>query len=103
MATITISEDLAARIHALRPVVEAVIESEIENDDLVELLLDRALAAMLADILGPVDAPTLVASFQQLAALHPSEVYTFVAQVLQAVPIDPSAARERIGFRLPER
>jgi hypothetical protein len=58
---------------------------------------------MLADIVGSADAATLVASLQQLAALHPAEVYTFVAEKLQEGSIDVSAARQQIGFRIPER
>ena len=102
MATIDISEDLLARLHALRPLVEAVIESEISDDDLLELVLNQGLDGMLADIIGPQDAAILVVSFQQLAALHPAEVYAFVAQKLHEGTIDPEAARQQIGFRIPE-
>lgn len=98
--TITIPEELEARIRAFRPVVETVLEEPIADDDYIALLLDRALPLMLAELV-PHEVPVVVQSLQGLAARHPAEVYGYVADVLRggAAAIDREALRRRIGFQ----
>ncbi|MGA8016503.1 MAG: hypothetical protein WCB85_11350 [Candidatus Dormiibacterota bacterium] len=96
---ITIPEELEARIRAFRRVVETVLEEPIGEDDYIALLLDRALPLMLAELV-PHEVPVLLQSLQGLAARHPLEVYSYVAEVLSsgAESIDREALRRRVGF-----
>jgi hypothetical protein len=97
---IAIPEELHERIRAFRPVVEAVLEEPISDEEYVALLLDRALPLMLAELV-PHEVPVLLQSLQGLAARHPAEVYGYVADVLRggAAAIDREALRWRIGFQ----
>ncbi len=104
MANIAVSGELSARLEAFKPVVEAIIEEEMTVEDYVALLLDRALDSMLTDLVGSLDQAILVRSFQQLAAKHPSEVYSFVVDTLNTGEnaIDRDRIRRQIGFEPPE-
>jgi acyl CoA:acetate/3-ketoacid CoA transferase beta subunit len=97
---IAIPGELHARIRAFRPVVEAVLEETISDEDYIALLLDRALPLMLAEVV-PHEVPVLLQSLQGLAARHPAEVYGYVADVLKggAATIDWEAQGRRIGFQ----
>jgi hypothetical protein len=102
--TMTLPEELEMRIREFRPVVEAVLEEPIADDDYVALLLDRALTLMLAELV-PHELPVLLQSLQGLAARHPAEVYGYVTNVLRegAAQGDREELRRRTGFRPPER
>jgi hypothetical protein len=81
MPEVTISEDMYDRIMAFKQVVEVVLEEPTDLNTCVELLLNRALECMLADILDGVDRETLLKSFQQLASQHPTAIYQYVAEI----------------------
>jgi hypothetical protein len=103
MAHIAVSDEVNTRLEAFKPVVEAIIQEPMSIEDYVALLLDRALDSMLNDLLGSLDPSVLVQSFQQLAAKHPSEVYSFVVGTLNAgATIDRDRLRRQIGFQPPE-
>jgi hypothetical protein len=104
MAQVEISDKLRERIAAFKPVIEAVLEEEVNFDYCAEIVLERGLETMLSDLLGMVEPAVLLASFQQLAAQHPEEVYGFVAATLQsgAAAVEREHARQKFGFAVPE-
>ena len=83
MPTIRVSKPLAAKIKAIQPLVEAVMEKKMEFNGLVELILQQGIDTMLASIMGSVDAETFLKSFQQLGEREPSVVYGYVANMLR--------------------
>lgn len=103
MPQITFDDELYAKVLAFKPAVEAVLEKETGLDDCAALILGQGIDSMLADILGSVDQPTLLRSFQQLAARHPEAVYGFVTETLRggAAGQHREEMRRRFGFRPP--
>jgi len=96
---VTVTDDLHKRLAAFKPIVEAVLEEEFDLDSCTEVVLERGLTIMLSDLLGAVEPPVLLASFEQLAAQHPDEVYGFVAETLRTGDaIQREQAKERLGF-----
>jgi len=84
-------------------VIEAVISQELGLEEYIALIVGRGIDGVLADILGGVDQPTLLASFQQLDAEHPAEVYKYMAETLrrgEAVN-ERQALRRKLGFQPP--
>ena len=104
MPEVTISEDMHTRITAFKQVVEAVLEEPTDLNTCVELLLNRALECMLADILGGADRETLLKSFQQLASQYPAAVYHYVAEIWKSggEAIKRNEAKRRMGFIPPK-
>ena len=100
MPKVTISEDMYNRIIAFKQVVEAVLEEPTDLNTCLELLLNRALECMLADILDGVDRDALLKSFQQLASRHPTAVYQYVAEIWKSggEAIKRDKAKRRMGF-----
>lgn len=76
MPYITVSEGIHAAVTEFKQVVEAVIGEEIRLDYCVELILNEGTNSMLKDLLGSSDAPTLLASLQQLGSKHPTQSFT---------------------------
>lgn len=105
MPEVTISEDMYDRITAFKQVVEAVLEEPTDLNTCVELLLNRALECMLADILDGVDRETLLKSFQQLASQHPTAVYQYVTEIWKGgggEVIKQEEVKRRMGFIPPK-
>ena len=103
MSTVSISDELLVRAEACKLLVEAIIETELSAEEVVEFLLIRAIDTLLADLLSGVDQPVLVRAFQLLAAQYPTEIYSFTIDMLRAgaAPIDPEAFRQPLGFAPP--
>ena len=103
MPTVDVSDDTYHRVEAFASLVESVIEAEIDVAACVELILRRGMDRMLADLIGQEPA-VLLGSFQQLAALHPDEVYAYVTSMMEegALVKEREALRRRIGFRPPD-
>lgn len=102
---ITISTQLDRRLRAFKRVVEAVLEEELSLRTHIEIVLDRGMKLMLAELL-PRDAEVLQGTIQQIAVTHPNTVYRFVADVLTSEDddsIDRGEIRRRIGFQPPPR
>lgn len=103
MAEVTISADSHARITKFKQVVDEVLEEDTAFETNLELVLARGMDFMLAELLRPEFSRALaddlvLQSFQQLALLHPGEVYGFVASALRQGRI----ARPPLGFAPPE-
>jgi hypothetical protein len=70
----------------------------------------QGLGSELADLLNPLDVKTLLQSTQQVASGHPTEVYSYVAEMLrrgEAVEREQLEAwtektKRRIGFCTPQ-
>ncbi len=101
MPEITVSNEMHAQLVEFKPIVETVIEEQIEFEQHVEAVLNLGMNYMLALVIGGADQDTLIRSMQQLAARSPRVVYGFVVEMLKA----GAAARQReelrrqIGFR----
>lgn len=100
MPKIDITDEMHRRVEHFRPVIEAVIDEEFDFNSCVELILAQGLDAMLGDLLGSLDAVTLLKSFQQLASKHPAEVYQYVVEVLErgAITEQRNSMKRRLGF-----
>ena len=101
MPEINIHDEVYSRVLEFKPVVEAIIDGEMTPEDFVVLLLGRGIDSMVYDILGDVDADTLLKSFQQLGAIFPKQVYGFMVDSLnrgEAIQ-EREGMRHRIGFR----
>ncbi|MCI2430735.1 hypothetical protein LM602_09010 [Candidatus Acetothermia bacterium] len=98
MPEIAISAEIYTRIKGFKQVAEAVLESDIDFEKCVELILEQGIDSMLADILGSVEYDTLLNSFQQLGAQYPEQVYGYVAETLRKG--DAAQERERIKRKL---
>lgn len=96
--TITISDELADRITAFTPVVEAILEETPALEVYVEILMREGLDSMLADVVHPEDTASLLSFVQQLGAAHPNEVYGFLATTLRRG--EDVQARERMRRRM---
>jgi hypothetical protein len=103
MSTVSISDELLVRVEACKPLVEAVIGTALSAEEIVEFLLIRAVDTLLADLLANVDQPVLVRAFQLLAGEYPTEIYSFMIDMLSAgaAPIDREAFRQPLGFAAP--
>jgi hypothetical protein len=101
---VTVSDELHKRAVAFKPVIEAVLEEEIDGNAAVEVVLERGLASMLNDLLEMVEPEVLLLSFHQLASQHPEDVYGFVADALRrgdAINRAKAKRQFRFGFDLP--
>ena len=101
MAAVNISEDLHKQIAEFKQVVEAVLEEPIDQETCIEIILKRGIDFILAELLGGVEQPVLVISFQQLGAAYPSQLYSFVDETLmrgKTVQEEREKLKRRIGF-----
>jgi hypothetical protein len=103
MPQITISDSIYQGVLEFKQVVEAVIEEALDIDTCTEVILGQGLDSMLADLIGPLDHPTLLSSFQQMASRNPAEVYSYVVETLEsgAVAQQKEALRRKLGFAMP--
>lgn len=101
MPEITVSKEIYERVAEFKQVVEAVLEEEMSFDDCAALILKQGIDSMLTDLLGSVDATTLLGSLQQLGSKYPTQVYGYVAETLRrgATPQERERMKEKIGFR----
>jgi hypothetical protein len=98
MPRIDISDELYARLAAFEPIVEAVIEEQINVDTVAELALGQGLDVMLSSVIGSNDPALLHASLHRLAERHPEIVHGFVAEMFKTGAAEREGARQRIGF-----
>src|SRR6266545_565160 len=96
--SIEIGRSVEERIKAVQPVIEAILEEELAFNDLVTLVIDRGLRAVVDDVLRTVDQETLVASIQQMAEERPQFVYEFMAARLREGSKLREAAKRQLGF-----
>ena len=85
-----------AMLHSFKPVVESVIEEELDFDAYVNVVIWRGLKAMMADVV-PYDADTLMRSFLLMYEANPAFVASFMTAMLQAGS-PPDEVKERLGF-----
>src|SRR5689334_7079075 len=74
-----LNDDVEKRVTEFKRVIEAVVRQELDLQETISLIIERGMDSMLADILGDIDQATWLASFHQLAARYPAEIYGFVA------------------------
>jgi hypothetical protein len=84
MPKINISKEVLARVSEFRKVIEAITEEEADSQVCVEVILNRGMDLMLAELLQPTGPETLLTTVQKLGARHPTEVYGFIADALKA-------------------
>lgn len=103
MPKISISDEMYERLEHFKPVVEVVIDEELEFDVFTESLLAQGIDSMLVDLLGSLDVATLLKSFQQLASKYPSEVYQYILETMKqgAIAQQQESIRKRMGFSIP--
>ncbi len=106
MAEVTISDELYARLVAFKPMVEAVLETNLDFDGYVGLLLRTAPDYILAEIFAGADAGALFQLLQRVGQEHP-EVYGAIADTLMRDELTIEARRRavvkrRMGFPEPE-
>lgn len=101
MPEITVSKEIYERVVEFKQVVEAVLEEEISFDDCAALILGQGIDSMLTNLLGSVDATTLLNSLQQLGSKYPAQVYRYVADTLRrgAAAQERESMRQKLGFR----
>jgi hypothetical protein len=105
MPQVTLKDDIYNRAVEFKHVIEAVISQELDFNDCLSLILSQGIDSMLADILGNTDQATMLASFQQLGAQHPAQVYKFVAATLRRGEAINERERltRKLGFQPPSR
>lgn len=94
MATVQIPDELHDRLHAIAPLLEAVLEESVSLDEAAAIVFERGLDVIVADVIGDADRNALLLSIQRMAAHAPDTVYGFMAAIMQA-----GAATEREGAR----
>lgn len=101
MPEISVSKEIYDRVVEFKHVVEAVLEKEIHLDNCVTLILEQGINSMLNDLLGSVDANTLLSSLQELGSQYPAQVYGYVAETLRkgATVQERERMRQKLGFR----
>ena len=101
MREITVSKEIYERVVEFKQVVEAVLEEGISFDDCAALILGQGIDSMLTNLLGSVDATTLLNSLQQLGSKYPAQVYRYVADTLRrgAAAQERESMRQKLGFR----
>ncbi len=102
MAEIEIPDEVLARLKAVVPLMETVMEDAVPIEEATAIAITRGLDAIVADVLGTADRETLLLSLQQLAAHAPGTVYSFMAAIMAAGGEDSrDRLRERFqtGFR----
>lgn len=82
MQTITVSDEMFARIQEFRSVMRAVMNEDVDPVTCAATILDRGLEAMLADIVARADSGVLLKSIQQMATRDPKLVYGYVANMV---------------------
>ncbi len=103
MSEITISEEMHTRVAEFKQVVEAVIEEEIDFDAYVEMILEQGIEAMVDQLLGSLEQPTLLKMFQQLGSLYPAQAYQYIVETLGqgSIITEQKEMKRRLGFPLP--
>jgi hypothetical protein len=108
MATITIADEIFARVMAFKPLVESVLEVSLEQDAYIELLMRMSPDYLMNEFFGGADAKTLLILLEQLGAQSP-EVYGLIAQVLEqnedkAIESEKrTEVKQHLGFPEPDR
>ncbi len=106
MAQITIADDVLQRVMSFKPLVESVVEVNLETEGYIELLLRLAPDYLMAEFFGAADAKALLTLLQQLGTAHP-EFYSALAEVLEqdehkAIETEQRAeVKKRLGFPEP--
>ena len=105
MPQVTLKDDSYNRAVEFKHVIEAVISQELDFNECLSLILAQGIDSMLADILGSANQAMMLASFQQLGAKHPAEVYKYVAETLRRGEAVNERERltRKLGFQPPNR
>lgn len=101
MRTVNIPDHLHHRLEAFVPVARALLNEDVDLDNVLEIIVEAGLRDSLNAIIQPQDEATLVQALQQLAGAAPELVYGHTADML-ALGADIRAQKEaqrRIGFR----
>jgi hypothetical protein len=105
MPQVTLKDDIYSRVVEFKNVIEAVISQNLDFNECLSMILAQGIDSMLADIVGSADQATMLASFQQLGAEHPAQVYKFVAEALRRGEAFNQRERltRKLGFQPPSR
>jgi len=103
MPDITVTDETYTRLSEFKQVVEAVVDEQLDFATCAETVLIRGMDSMLEDLIGSQEVSTLIASFQQIAARFPAQVYAFVAETLKrgASAQQQDQLRRKLGFSIP--
>ncbi len=99
MQTITVSDEMSARIQEFRSVMRAVMDEDLDQATCIATILERGLQTMLADVVARAEHGVLLESIQQMATRDPKLVYGYVADMI-ALGSDVAAheGERPIGF-----
>ncbi len=106
MPKIEISDKVYEQVAAFKPVIESLLEVQLEFDQYVEMLLKLTPDFILSDVLGHADPPALIQTIEELARRNPKPVYAYLAEELhqdrEIVEVQKRAeVRRRLGFKEP--
>ena len=93
---IDLEEPYYTMLFSFKPVVEEVIEDELDLDTYVGTVISRGLRAMIEDIM-PRDPETLMKSILLMHESNPEFVASFIQSTLKAGG-EVEGARQRLGF-----
>ena len=93
---IDLEEPYHAMLMSLRPVVEEIIEEELDLDAYVGTVIWRGLRAMLEDII-PRDPEVLMKSILLMHEGNPEFVASFITDMLRAGAVQEEV-KHRLGF-----
>jgi len=107
MPKIEISDKVYEQIAAFKPVIESLLEVQLDFDKYVELLLKLAPDFVLTDVLGRAEPPALIQTIEELARRNPKPVYAYLAEELhedRAIVETQKRMemRRRLGFKAAE-
>jgi hypothetical protein len=97
---IDISKEMYVRLTYIKPVIDSVIGEETDLETCVDLVLSRGLHAVLDDLLGSLDAVTLLNSFQELAIKYPENVCQYIVETIKqgANELQRENTKKKLGF-----
>ena len=93
---INLDDPFQQMLESLKPVVESVVEDELDFDSYVNLVLWRGMRGMIADIV-PGDPEILMNSMLLMFEQNPEFIASFIGNMLKA-GAPPEEAKERLGF-----
>lgn len=103
MPQITVSDDVLNRLTEFQRLLGVVVGEHVCTNVCAEVVLGRGMDWMLAEIVAPTGAETLLTTIQKLGARHPAEVYRFVAEAIVAGMNQQhkETVKQKIGFPPP--
>src|SRR5262245_13970970 len=106
MPRIIVSEETYARVLAFLRLARVLTEMELTPDRCAETRINVGMNLTLERIWGQHEKETLLKSLMKLAARHPEEVYSFVADVLETgseAQREEARQRAQLGFNPPPK